>query len=300
LISRFRFSDLLRSRAPVPVPVVAAPEPPPAIRTSFHISRLWCDQANVFVRGWAHAYDLPVTGLAIEIGAVRVPVERFLPSEQLLEYFPEFPHLARTGFAVHVPSAPEPPMRLVIETAAGRSVHEFPTDSSMAARSSVFKYAPKEVLDGFGIFLGVAAQLRGPVLELIGETVHPERERFLAMLPDRQEHSEYRLGTPVMTETPDVASLATALGEDRYSGIFSFGVLDRVPEPWRLIADMQSALTFHGVIFHLVGGPEGGGAHWEITRDGLGRVFGPTTLFDTVAMGDHAAGSEHWILARKR
>ncbi|HVJ53735.1 MAG TPA: hypothetical protein VM689_14805 [Aliidongia sp.] len=297
MTGRFRFADLLRPRVSA---TRAAPEAaPPSIDALHHISRLWCDQANIFVKGWAHAYERPVTALAIEVGGVHVPITQFLPTPYLLDYFPEYPHLARAGFAVHVPSAPQGPMRLVIETAAGRVVREFPNDESMAARSSVVDHAPKNVFDGFAMFVAAIAQRGTPVVELRGPWDHPERARFLAMIPDYVDFSEYRLGTPVETETPDVATLATHLSSER-GGIFSLGLLDRVPEPWRLVADGQSALRHHGAFFHLV---QAAGTHaegWEIGRDGLGRLISPATMFDTVALGDCFDGTAHWVLARKR
>jgi hypothetical protein len=291
MTGRFRFADLLRPRA--------VPEVPPAIDASHHISRLWCDQANVFVKGWAHAYERPVVALAIEVGDVRVPVTQFLPTPYLLDYFPEYPHLARAGFAVHVPSAPHGPMRLVIDTEAGRAVREFPDDESMAARSSVIDHAPKDVFGGFGMFVGAISQQGTSVVELRGPWDHPERARFLAMIPDYVQLSEYRLGTPVATETPDVATLATHLGTG-HGGIFSLHLLDRVPEPWRLVADCQSALRYHGAFFHLVQAAGTRTEGWEISRDGLGRIISPATMFDTVALGDCFDGTDHWVLARKR
>ncbi len=281
---RARLSGLLKPRPPAIVP--------PAIGMSCHITRLMADQAGFFVRGWAHAFERPVESIAIEVGGVRVPVARLLPTPYLLDFYPEYPHLARVGFALHVPSAPEPPLRLIVVTAEGEAVRDLASDASMAARSSVYEYAPRDVFDAFGMFANHPN--RGAVLELRYGPDHPARARFLAQLPPGLAVTELRLGDPIATETPDAASHATPLGLDCYGGIFSLGVLDRVAEPWRLIADMQSALTFQGAVFHLVGG----GA-WQMSRDGLGRMFGPSALYNTAALGDAFEG-EHWVLARKR
>lgn len=276
--------------AGVAAPATAAGSPP---RLVFGIDAYWRDAAGVYLRGWAHAGELPVCRLRLEAGARSAASETFTDRPDVLTHYPAHAHVRRCGFALYLATAAGAPLTLVAETAAGEVAaeldlpdHPLPPFPASPREEGLPRLVRQFVAaaDAFGpgstvLEIGV----RAPSRVAIPEDVALRRAAYRAARPVGVDIHP----GPLVDVVGDVHELAAFVRPGSVAGVLSAAVLEHLEAPWLVAAEVNRVLCPGGVAYHAA--PTAWPEHampndfWRFTTEGLVALFGPHTGFEVLA-----------------
>ncbi|MER9534383.1 class I SAM-dependent methyltransferase [Mesorhizobium sp. M0586] len=276
------------SEAPPPEESSAEPphaEAPHAEKFVHLIDNLWCDTYGVFVKGWAHAWDLPITVMRLKSGDFRVEVSDFHDRSDLATFFPSL-HSMKCGFSAYLACSPFRPVVLEIETVDGSAEFEI---SALSANHPVNTVLPEPMFTQRR-FADEMKRTGGVVVEIGARVVGPS-----SSLQAGQFQPECKFIGVDIHEAPGVDVVADAhfLGEHfepgSIDGIFSYAVMEHLSCPWLLAAQINRVLKVGGLTLHSV--PQAFPVHempndfWRISSEGLKVLFAPEMGFEILEVG---------------
>lgn len=269
---------------PLPPKALSAGTLPPE-KFAYLIDLLWCDAYGVFVKGWAHAHDLPVKAMYLRSGDFRMQVSEYHDRPDLLNFYP---HLASTkcGFSAYLACSPFRPVSLVIETPAGRAevdIAALPTDHPVnaplpASDTSVADFT-REMKKIRGTVVEIGARVVGPSSSLQARLFQPEC-KFIGV------DIHPAAGVDVVA---DAHFLSEHFEPGSIDGIFSYAVMEHLSCPWLLAAQINKVLKIGGLTLHVV--PQSWPVHempndfWRVSSEGLKVLFAPEMGFEIVQVG---------------
>ena len=283
--------DIPDSQPPVePIPEMPLPEASPAealLAGKFvhMIDNLWCDTYGVFVKGWAHAWDLPITAMRLRSGDFQVEVLDFHDRSDLAPFFPSL-HSMKCGFSAYLACSPFRPVVLEIETVDGSAEFDI---SALSASHPVNNTLPEPELTQQR-FADEMKKTGGVVVEIGSRVVGPS-----SSLQARRFEPECKFIGVDIHEAPGVDVVADAhfLGEHfepgSVDGIFSLAVMEHLSCPWLFAAQINKVLKVGGLTMHSV--PQAFPVHempndfWRVSSEGLKVLFAPEMGFEVLEVG---------------
>lgn len=252
----------------------------------------WVDASGVYVSGWAHHGNEPVTEIALHRGpdhVQQVPTDR----PDLQAFWPTVPAVVKSGFALYLPGRTEAPLDLLVTTArSSRRIrldlpkHPLPPPTGPLAEASF-----DDFFDAITDHLHAAPA--GPVLAIgLRGNDSAQRDKMQSVIGDRDLvvlDIHPGVGVDVVADAHD---LATALDGRRFALVVSAMVLEHVVAPWLIAEQANRVLLAGGLTAHAA--PTAWPEHaqpndfWRFTTAGLAELFGPRTGFEVVATGGYA------------
>ncbi|UKJ75998.1 class I SAM-dependent methyltransferase [Azospirillum brasilense] len=257
----------------------------PTPRTTHLFDALWCDARGVYVRGWAHAYHLPILDMFLESGEARVRIPR-CPRPDLLAFWPDWPHVVDSGFAVHLACPPFQPVRLRLVTADGEAMIEVsgPTHADPYAVPSGDQAAVTQR------FIEAMRASHGQVLEIGGRTITQPSVFRQALEGSGCRYIGFDIHpAPGVDIVGDAHALSRYVAPGSLDGVCSLAVLEHLEAPWLAAAEMNRALKVGGLVYHAV--PQCWPIHelpndfWRMSDEGLRVLFGPALGFEVLERG---------------
>ena len=251
-----------------------------AAKTRYTIDAMWCDVEGVYVRGWAHCDDEPVTALHLRCGDLVAVVEDRHARPDVQAAFPTV-RAGDFGFTCYLACPPFKPVLLGISTLAGTA--EFELEAVMPP--DVAEPAPD--LDLFERFVMHAKEARGTVVEIGARAVSPgatlKAERF------GQDCTFIGVDihpAPGVDVVADAHFLSSVIPPATVDAVFSLAVLEHLAAPWLVAAEINRVLKIGGLTYHVV--PHSWPIHempndfWRMSHEGLKVLFGACTGFEVV------------------
>ena len=257
-----------------------APPSELAAKSRYTIDAMWCDVQGVYVRGWAHCDDEPVTALHLRCGDLVAAVEDRHARPDVQAAFPAILP-GDFGFTCYLACPPFKPVLLGISTPGGTVEFELEAvvqpDASDAAPTEAF----------FDEFVARMKQVRGHVVEIGARAVSPgatlKAEQFApeCIFTGVDIHA-----APGVEVVADAHFLSRAIAPGTVDGVFSLAVLEHLAAPWLVAAEVNRVLKVGGLTYHVV--PHSWPIHempndfWRMSHEGLKVLFGATTGFEVV------------------
>ena len=271
----------LRARSRALEARVRCLEPLPELDTTIafahRVDHFWCDKYGFYFLGWVHCFDRRLLRLEIEIGESRIVVDTFHDRPDLLDLYPEYPHVVRTGFEAWVPSRPGSPISWVLVTDRGsrRIVPDLPEPQAE-------HWVPTDMGAGFDVFIGEMKKGRGRVLEIGSRLVSPDAQVHRSRFPSY-------VGTDIFPArnvdvVTDAHVLSRTFAPGSFDGVFSLNVLEHLAAPWLLAREINAVLKTGGLTYHVA--PHTWPIHempndfWRFSDRGLSLLFGPAAGYD--------------------
>lgn len=257
-----------------------APPSELAAKLRYTIDAMWCDVQGVYVRGWAHCDDEPVTALHLRCGDVVAAVEDRHARADVQAAFPAI-RAGDFGFTCYLACPPFKPVLLGISTRHGTTEFEL----EAVIQPDGFDPAPAE--DFFERFVARMKLVRGSVVEIGARAVSPG-----AMLKGAQFAPECAfIGVDIhaaagVDVVADAHFLSGAIAPGTVDGVFSLAVLEHLAAPWLVAAEINRVLKIGGLTYHVV--PHSWPIHempndfWRMSDEGLKVLFGAATGFEVV------------------
>jgi SAM-dependent methyltransferase len=249
----------------------------PELLTAFMIDQLWCDIFGIYIRGWAHAHKHPVRRLVFTSAGETSTVETFHSRLDLLNFYPEFAHVAETGFEAYLPFPPFHPLQMTVVTDAGAASIDITVHMDLPGAPREVFYAAMRERSGKVLEIGArvvgdmtanTAVGLGPECQFIGFDIHP---------------------APGVDIVGDAHELSRYVGCEAVDGVISESVLEHILAPWLVAAEINRVLRPGGLTLHIV--PQTWPIHehpndfWRMSDDGLRVLFGPALGFEVITSG---------------
>jgi len=261
---------------------------PTGLRKEYYIDQFWCDAGGMYFQGWIHCYEHPIKALRIEIGQDTQRVSEFSKRQDLLNFFPDYPHVVDGGFQVFVPSLPGEYIYFVAETDAGEL--RFRHEVARREDKSVFEDDGLPPSNAFREFVTYAASTTGTVLELGARSVAPGRRPFRNLFGRAAKYIGVDLYEDANVDVVgDAHYLSNYVEKGSVDFIFSLSVIEHLQCPWLVIAELNRVLRLGGEVF--VNVPHSWPIHeapndfWRFSDEGLKVLFGPNLGFEVVKSG---------------
>ncbi len=286
-----RLNARRRSHGPVQPPVSTCEDSSEAGTTilpvAFMVDRLWCDIFGIYVRGWAHAFAHPVRRLVFTSGDQSLAVETFHSRPDLLNFYPDFAHVAETGFEAYLPAPPFRPLKMHVITDAGSNTIDIAVPPHLIAEAEAGANLPEPPRDAF------YAEMReksGTVLEIGARVVGDMTQNTAAALGAACRFIGFDIHpAPGVDIVGDAHRLSDYVEEGTIDGVISDSVLEHLLVPWVAAAEINKVLRLGGLTLHIV--PHTWPIHekpndfWRMSDEGLKVLFGPHTGFEVIAAG---------------
>jgi SAM-dependent methyltransferase len=254
----------------------------------YYLDRFWCDRFGMFFQGWIHCYHRRLVGLRISIGEDEVTFSRFTERKDLLNFFPDHPHVADSGFQVYVPSAPGEEVFFTAVTEAGE--RRFRVRLPREEDRSFFPDDGLPPSAAFRAFFEAARKTRGVVVELGARSVSPGRSGLRAHFKNAMQY----IGVDLYADgNVDVAAdahfLSRRIPRESVDILFSLSVLEHLQCPWLVVAEINKLLRVGGEVF--INAPHSWPLHevpndfWRFSDEGLKVLFGPAMGFEVLKSG---------------
>jgi hypothetical protein len=279
-----RFNPFQR---PAVSPVLATrPEPFPVVHM---IDQVWCDRFGVYVHGWIHAHARKVREIALVSGDLRVATQTFQSRPDLLVHYPDYAHVADTGFELYLECPPFEPVWIEATTDEGTARVKVTVPPHLQSEAE-----PEwmEADHPWRRFVAAMRERGGKVLEVgsrrdVGPmTANAQRDPFgpgCTMLG-----CDIHPG-PGVDFVVDVHSLSHVVDLASLDGVFSVAVLEHLAAPWLAAAEINRALRVGGLTLHVTvqSWPihEQPNDFWRMSDAGLEILFGPASGFEVVESG---------------
>ncbi|MER9723808.1 MULTISPECIES: methyltransferase domain-containing protein [unclassified Mesorhizobium] len=249
------------------------------------IDMLWCDAYGVFVKGWAHAHDLPVKAMYLRSGDFRMQVSEFHDRPDLLNFYPHLPS-TRYGFSAYLACSPFRPVSLVVETPAGRAeldITALPADHHVNA--------PLPPVDnGMAYFVNEMKKVKGTVVEIGARVVGPDSSLQASQFQPECKFIGVDIHpAPGVDVVADAHFLSDHFTAGSIDGIMSFAVMEHLACPWLLAAQVNKLLKVGGLTLHSL--PQAFPIHetpndfWRASDEGLKVLFSPEMGFEILKVG---------------
>jgi hypothetical protein len=264
--------------------------PPEPLRAVHMIDQVWCDRYGVFVRGWMHTHEHRVREIALLSGELRVATRIFHSRPDLLTHYPDYAHVAETGFDLYLACPPFESVWLEAVTDAGTArvkvtvpphlLTEAEPDDWQTVDHPWSRFVDDMRARG-GKLLEIGARRNvgpltaaaerdpfGPGCTLLGCDIHPG---------------------PGVDFAVDVHTLTRVVDPASFDGVFSVAVLEHLAAPWLAAAEINSVLRIGGLTLHLTVQTwpvhEQPNDFWRMSDRGLEALFGPAAGFEVVESG---------------
>lgn len=244
------------------------------------IDNLWCDSYGVFVKGWAHASELPITAMRLRSGDFRVEVLDFHDRSDLLTFFPLL-NSTKCGFSAYLACAPFRPVVLEVETPEGWAEVDItalpanhPVNAALPETEDIQRRFADEMKKTGGVVVEIGARVVGQSSSLQARLFQPEC-KFIGV--DIYE-------APGVDVVADAHFLSEHLEPGSVDGIFSYAVIEHLSCPWLLASQINKVLKVGGLTLHAV--PQAFPIHempndfWRISSEGLKVLFAPEMGFE--------------------
>jgi SAM-dependent methyltransferase len=271
-----------------PLPEIPPSEAPPAEAPGkfvHMIDNLWCDTYGVFVKGWAHAWDLPITAMRLRSGDFQVEVLDFHDRSDLAPFFPSL-NSTKCGFSAYLACSPFRPVVLEIETVDGSAEFEIsalsashPDNTALPEPELAHQRFADEMKRAGGVVVEIGARVVGPSSSLQARRFQPEC-KFIGV--DIHE-------APGVDVVADAHFLSEHFEPGSVDGIFSYAVMEHLSCPWLLAAQINKVLKVGGLTLHSV--PQAFPIHempndfWRVSSEGLKILFAPEMGFEVLEVG---------------
>lgn len=249
------------------------------------IDYMWCDMEGVYVRGWAHCSEVPVTRIYMRCGEAIAETRERLSRADVQAIYPMVP-TDLCGYTCYLESPPFRPILLGIETEQGTVEINMDPAQFPHLRDA-------DITGGVDLVSDFAARMKavkGKVLEIGARKVSPGAK----LLSDRFAPECTFIGVDIHA-APGVDIVADAHFLSRFvepaslDGVFSLAVMEHLAAPWLVAAEINKVLKIGGLTMHAV--PHSFPVHetpndfWRMSDAALQVLFGPNSGFETVVAG---------------
>jgi SAM-dependent methyltransferase len=251
-------------------------------KTRFMIDALWCDPHGVFVKGWAHAEELPVSSLYLRSGASRVDFTFGISRPDVRPHYPTM-HSDRCGFSSYLACKPFRPVFLGLVTNIGTTeveIEQLPADHpqnmTVPERPELMDRFVSEMKAQGGVVVEVGARVVSPTAELQASRFRPEC-KFIGVDIHPAEGVDMVADAHFMSER---------IAPNSVNGVFSLAVMEHLAAPWLFAREINRVLKVGGYTLHSV--PQAFPVHetpndfWRVSDEGLKVLFGRSTGFEVV------------------
>ena len=246
---------------------------------------MWCDIEGVYVRGWAHCLEEPITRLYLRSGDSFAEVQERFSRPDVQAIFPSIPN-DMCGYSCYLECTPFRPVLLGVETRLGT----VELDVSPAGHPHLRDADVTEGLDLLDGFITLMKATGGRVVEIGARVVSPGAK----LLADRFAPECTFIGVdvhaaPGVDIVADAHFLSRAIEPGSVDGVFSMAVLEHIAAPWLVAAEINKILKIGGLTMHVV--PQTFPVHempndfWRMSDVGLQVLFGPDSGFEVVQSG---------------
>lgn len=248
------------------------------------IDALWCDIYGLYVQGWAHAFDKPVRRIVFHCNGEEFIFDSFYERPDLLNHYPQYECVVKTGFSTYLPFPPFNPVYIQIVTDDGSAMVALSVPDHLKAGLIQNQEPP------LGGFLDSMRARKGTVLEIGARVVGDMTQSTAAQLgPDCTFIGFDIHPAPGVDIVGDAHVLTQFIPRASVDGIFSVAVLEHLQAPWLAAAEMNRALREDGHIFHIV--PQTWPVHetpndfWRMSDEALKTLFCPSLGFEVIDVG---------------
>lgn len=275
LLDDHKADPALRDRAwllfPVPVPPL------------FHFDEYWVDDRNVFLRGFLFFPHQRTRALryVVDGDACDIPRE---PRPDIAAHYPDCVDPAQAGFTVMIPFQPGAPIMLEADTHTG-------TARLAILLSGRARVSPTPIGSGpYDRFIARANRPGARILEIGSRLVVPGAQARGADFPAAAHFVGIDIHPgPGVDLVCDAHALSAVFRPASFDHVFSLSVLEHLPAPWRLPAQINHVLPIGGEVMHSV--PFAWPVHeapndfWRFSDKGLELLFGPAEGFEIIDSG---------------
>ena len=206
------------------------------------VDQLWCDIFGIFIRGWAHANEHPVRRLVFTSGHETSAVDTFHSRPDLLNFYPDFAHVAETGFEAYLPFPPFRPLQMTVITDAGSATVDIAVPSHLTAGAHEDAELPKPPREAF---YAAMRERSGTVLEIGARVVGDmTTDTSAALGPDCRFIGFDIHPAPGVDIVGDAHALSEHIGRGTVDGVISELVLEHILMPWMVAAEINRVLTY--------------------------------------------------------
>jgi SAM-dependent methyltransferase len=257
------------------------------------IDAYWRDAHGVYLRGWAHAHELPVRSLRLQAGARWVATGSLADRPDLLAHYPAHEHVRRAGFSLYLETGAGVPLSLVAETDGGFVGRELvlpdhPLPSwEPAPRQEGMPRLVRQFVDEVNALgpgaLVLEIGVRGLSRTVIDASLAARRAAYRGV---RALGVDVHPG-PLVELVGDAHELSSFVRPGSAAGVLSGSVLEHLEAPWVVAAECNRVLRLGGLAYHAA--PAAWPEHampndfWRFTSEGLAALFGPSTGFEVLA-----------------
>jgi hypothetical protein len=282
-----RTAGRLRARFGRKAPAQPAPDAPFDLPSAFMVDQLWCDIFGIYISGWAHAHQHPVRRLVFTCGGESATVEEFHSRPDILNFYPEFAHVAETGFEAYLPFPPFQPLRMTIVTDAGSATVDITVPPHLMQAAEAGAALPGPPRD---VFCAAMRERSGVVLEIGARVIGDMTANTAAELGPECRYIGFDIHpAPGVDVVGDAHELSRCVGRGTIDGVISESVLEHIVVPWLVAAEINRALRLGGLSLQIV--PQTWPIHempndfWRMSDEGLKILFGPALGFEVVTSG---------------
>ncbi|MER9458976.1 MULTISPECIES: methyltransferase domain-containing protein [unclassified Mesorhizobium] len=249
------------------------------------IDYMWCDRHGVFLKGWAHAHEQPITAMSLCSGDFQAQVTEFEDRPDVLNFYPHLPS-TKCGFAVYLACSPFRPVRLVAETPAGWTEVDI---TALPAEHPL--NAPLPTVDnGMADFINEMKRVNGTVVEIGARVVGPASSLQAPLFKPECKFIGVDIhAAPGVDVVADAHFLGDHFEPGSIDGIMSFAVMEHLACPWLLAAEINKVLKVGGLTLHSL--PQAFPIHetpndfWRASDEALKVLFSPEMGFEILKVG---------------
>ena len=253
------------------------------------IKWFWIDRQGLFLRGWMHAFNVPVLSAAVEAGAGPADVVLRTDRPDVQALFPEWNVALKCGFHVYARWQPGSPVRLAVETVAGtvRRTLDLPARAPDPVDVAGQETHSNAVLTRFAQAVNDGALV---VAEIGGRRVSDGwiDNRARMSRATRYIGVDIHPG-PGVDVVGDAHALDALLGRGSIDAAYSLSVLEHLAQPWLFAASLNRALRPGGLTLHVTHQSwplhEEPNDFWRYSDEALRVLFGPDFGFEVIEAG---------------
>jgi SAM-dependent methyltransferase len=276
----------------------------------FGADTFWRDASGVFIEGWAHLGAIPVTGITVSHGSVKVQARTKLRPD-LHAVYADIPANSSNGFRAYIPQGRGEHLDISLTSKKGNMVvrwrmpHEtLPRVAGALDANTTSSGGPspvnledglRDASDAFHNLVRstLAETVDGPVLAIGIRTDNNEQLAATRALFGNREIISLDIhsgnGVDVVGDIHDVRSIFT---DAQFACVYSESVIEHLAMPWVAALEMLRVLKPGGVLAHSI--PWVWPSHsqpndfFRMSAEGLHNLFSPQIGCRTIQAGEGA------------